>query len=75
LLLGVLLHGLALVAQICQGLVVIELELGVAVVEVGQLFVLQLGLLAQAQVLQHDVALNLADVLFRLLHCVFSKVI
>ena len=56
--LGMLLHREALLLELVPRLVVVELELRVPVVEVGQLLVLQLGLLTESEVLDHDVPLD-----------------
>lgn len=75
LLLSVLLHRHALLLQLIHSLLVIELELRVFVVQIGQFFVLDVCLLIEPQVLLHDVLLDLRDVLLGLRNGVFAEVI
>ena len=73
--LGVLLHRHSLLLQIVCGLLVVQLQLSVPVVEIGQLLVLELGFLAEAEVLNHDIPLYLRYVLFGLLDGILTEVI
>ena len=57
--LSMLLHGHALLLQLASRLVIVQFKLSIFIIEVGQLFVLKFGLLAQSEVLNHDVPLNL----------------
>ena len=61
--------------QFTPGLVVVKLKLRVPVIHVGELFVLQLGLLAQSEVLDHDVTLDLRDILLSLFDGISAEVI
>ena len=73
--LGVLLHRQALGLQLVLGLVIVQLELRVPVVQIGQLFVLELGLLTKAEVLDHDIPLDLRDVFLSFLDGILPEVI
>lgn len=57
--LSMLLHGHTLLLQLASCLVIVQFKLSIFIIEVGQLFVLKFGLLAQSEVLNHDVPLNL----------------
>ena len=61
--------------QVVFRLIVIELKLSVPVVQIGQLFVLQLGFLAEPKVLDHDVSLDFRDVFLSLLNSILPEVI
>jgi len=73
--LSMFLHGLAFLLKLSLCLIIVKFQLGVLVVEVGQLLILQLGLFTQAEVLNHDVALNLRDVLLSLFNRILSEVV
>lgn len=73
--LRMLFHRQAFLLEFDLGLLVVQLKLSVPIVEVRQLFFLNLGFLVQSQVLFHDVLLYLRDVLLRLLDGILSEVV
>ena len=70
-----LLHGQALMLQLALGLVIVQFKLRVPIIQIGQLFVLKLGLLAKAEVLDHDIPLDFRDVFLCFLDSILSEVI
>ena len=56
-------------------MLVIELQLSVPVVKISQLLVLELGLLTEAEVLNHDIPFDLRYVLLGLLDSILTEVI
>ena len=70
-----LLHGQALMLQLALGLVIVQFKLRVPIIQIGQLFVLKLGLLAKAEVLDHDIPLYFRDVFLCFLDSILSEVI
>ena len=73
--LSMFLHRLAFLLEFSLCLIIVEFQLGVPVIEVGKLLILQLRLFTQAEVLNHDVALYLRDVLLSLFDSILSEVI
>ena len=70
-----LFHGQALMLQLVFGLVIIQFELCVPIVQVSQLFILKLGFLAKAEVLNHDIPFDFRDVFLCFLNSILSEVI
>lgn len=70
-----LLHRQALMLQLALGLVIVQFKLRVPIIQIGQLFVLELGLLAKAEVLDHDIPLDFRNVFLCFLDSILSEVI
>ena len=56
-------------------MLIVQLQLSVPVVKIGQLLVLELRFLAESEVLNHDIPLNLRYVLLGLLDGILAEVI